>query len=369
MELQRTPLYKTCIENGGRMVDFAGWSLPVQFSGLKNEHFAVRNNAGMFDISHMGVFLLKGSRTKDFLQKIVPTDLYRIGPGEACYTVLTNKQGGIIDDLIVYDLGFENNSHNILIVINAACNDSDLEWLEKFLPSSEIEISNAKDNKIFISLQGPQAGSLIEKLIHSSINELPRFGHKTIELKDKKSESIFIARTGYTGEDGFELLLETKTGITLWNEFINAGVVPCGLGARDTLRLEAGMHLYGHDMNNETTPFEAGLGWLVHLEMPTTFIGRESLENQAKQGIKYRLINLKLEDRAVPRTGYKVFNNDNEQVIGQITSGTWSPTLEAGIAMAYVPVEFSKIGTMLSVEIRGKQYPAQIVQKPFYRRP
>ncbi len=370
MELKRTPLYQECLKAGGRMVSFAGWEMPVQFSGLVQEHQAVRQKSGVFDISHMGVIQVTGNNSKDLLQTLVPTDLHRIGPGEACYTVLLNETGGILDDLIVYDLGvLKKQEESLLVVLNASCTASDLSWLKKHLEPAGISVTDAKREGVFLALQGPQARELIEKVSGESLKNLPRFGHRKIKLRDIGSEemnSIFISRTGYTGEEGFELLLSAKLGKLLWEQLINAGVIPCGLGARDTLRLEAAMHLYGNEMNQTTTPFEAGLGWLVHLEMTSNFIGRDALEKQAKEGLNRRLIGLRLKGRAIARNGYPVFYQN--QHIGEITSGTWSPTLGEAIALAYIPAQLSKIGHTLNVEIRGKKHPATVVKRPFYRR-
>ena len=363
MELKRTPLYELFLKEAGKIVPFAGWEMPIQFSGLINEHQAVRQHAGIFDISHMGVLQLEGHNLKDALQKLVPTDLNRIGPQEACYTVLLNEEAGVIDDLIIYELGKNNqNEQRLLIVLNAACYSTDLEWLQKHLKKEGINISDAKNDGVLLAIQGPKAQEILESQCDESLNSLPPFGHRQIKIEN---EDIFIARTGYTGEDGFELLLPAETGKLFWQRLIQLGVTPCGLGARDTLRLEAGMHLYGNDMNTKTTPFEAGLGWLVHLEMPSNFIGKNILEQQAKEGVKQRLIGLKLEGRAIARQGYQVFHKNKP--IGTITSGTWSPSLNEAIALAYVPIEYSKIGTQLLVEIRGKQYPATVEKKAFIK--
>ncbi len=352
------------------MSPFAGWEMPIQFSGLVNEHLAVRQSAGVFDISHMGVLQIKGKNPKNALQALVPTDLNRIGPQEACYTLLLNEKGGIIDDLIIYDLGTNNEKEGkVLVVINAACYSNDINWLQKHLHQKGIQITDAKKNGVLLAVQGPKTQEILESHFDVSLKNLPSFGHRQIQLNSKELQqaagSVFIARTGYTGEDGFELLLTAEAGQLLWKKLINQGVMPCGLGARNTLRLEAGMHLYGNDMNVETTPFEAGLGWLVHLEMPSNFIGRDVLEKQAKEGINRRLIGLKLEGRAIARAGYPVVHENKP--IGKITSGTWSPSLNEAIALAYVPVECSKIGNKLLVEIRNKQYPATVVKKAFIK--
>ena len=343
------------------MVPFAGWEMAVQFSGLLAEHAAVRESVGMFDISHMGVVRFSGPNPKDALQRLVPTDLHRIGPGQACYTVLLNDSGGILDDLIIYDMG----DSTLLAVINAACADSDRAWLEQQLAGSGISISDEKRDGVLLALQGPKAQAVLEQISGSDLSELPRFGQRMLPLSDLNA-TVLVARTGYTGEDGFELLLPREAGRALWSRLLQEGVTPCGLGARDSLRLEAAMHLYGQDMDATTSPLEAGLGWLAHLENPVPFIGREALEQEVEQGSSRRLVGLRLEGRAIPRHDYPIL--DGEQVVGKVSSGGWSPCLEAGIGLGYVPTALAKVGTSLTVEIRGKRQPATVVKRPFYRR-
>ncbi len=348
------------------MVEFSGWEMPVQFSSLLEEHQAVRNRAGIFDISHMGVFLIEGEQVKDALQYLVPSDLYRIGPGEACYTVLLNNEAGIIDDLIIYDLGIkEKNKESLLLVVNASRSKNDLEWLKENFDKKNISIMDAKLDKVFLAIQGPESIKILEKVTHQTLSNIPNFGHKNITLT-ANNQNIFISRTGYTGEDGFELLLPSSYGSELWDRLIQEGVQPCGLGARDTLRLEASMSLYGHELNMSTSPLEAGLGWLVHLEMQADFIGREILERQAKQGTDKCLIGIKLKGRGIARQGYNL--KSEGKVVGTITSGSWSPSLQEPIALAYVQTQISKVGTSLEIEIRGKKYQAEIVKRPFYRK-
>tara|TARA_Y100001968_G_C19424258_1_gene753439 strand:+ start:1013 stop:2137 length:1125 start_codon:yes stop_codon:yes gene_type:complete len=371
MTFQKTPLYTSHIKLGARMVPFAGWEMPVQFSGVKGEHKSVREKAGLFDISHMGIFLIEGDNPKDELQKLVPTDLHRIGAGESCYTILLNENGGIIDDLIIYDLGLSNtNSQSLLLVLNAACAEKDIKWIKKHINSKKYSIEDYKKNKAFIALQGPESRRILQKLTNLSLDNLPRFGHKLLKIDSLNltcKEKSFISRTGYTGEDGFEILVSRDIANEFWLRLINEGATPCGLAARDTLRLEAAMHLYGNELDMETTPFEAGLGWLVHLEMPSMFISRKILEKEAETKPQRRLTGIKLEGRAIARQGYKVFQNNN--FVGQITSGTWSPTLEAGIALAYLPSDISIPGIPLEIEIRGKRFRAKTVKKPFYKKP
>ena len=366
MDLQRTPLHDLCRDAEGRMVPFAGWEMAVQFSGLMAEHRAVRESVGMFDISHMGVLRIEGSNPKDALQKLVPTDLHRIGPGQACYTVLLNDAGGIRDDLIVYDQG-ETTAGNgtLLVVINAACADSDTTWLKEQLEPRGLSIRDEKKDGVLLALQGPKAIGVLEQLSGDSLSGVPRFGHRLLELEGL-DEPVFCARTGYTGEDGAELLLCRNDGRKLWTHLLELGVVPCGLGARDTLRLEAAMHLYGQDMTADTTPLDVGLGWLVHLEMPTDFIGRDALERVADRGPSRRLVGLKLPGRAIARHDYPVLHNG--ETVGAVTSGSWSPTLGEAIALALVPTELAQVGNELGVQIRGQVQPATVVKRPFYRR-
>ena len=370
MKLLQTPLYQECKRLGGKMVPFANWEMPVSFSGLIEEHNAVRKNVGMFDISHMGVVQLKGKNIKSALQNLVPSDVFRIGPGEACYTVFLKENGGIQDDLIIYDQGIlDTKEESIVLVINAARKESDIEWLRSNLSKKEIKISEFMPEGALIAIQGPESISTLEKILEEPLSNLPRFGHRTITSNPNlinSQESIFIARTGYTGEEGFEFLSSPETAKSIWKSLISSGVTPCGLGARDTLRLEASMHLYGNDINLDTTPFEAGLGWLVHLEMPNDFIGRKALEKQAEVGTQKKLVGIQVLDKGIARKGYPVLYNS--ETVGIVTSGTWSPTLKKPIALAYVPSEIAKVNTQIEIEIRGKKHPAIIVKRPFYRK-
>ncbi len=364
---KQSPLHDLCLQSGARMVPFAGWEMPVQFGGLIQEHKAVRERIGVFDISHMGVLRLDGPKPKDALQQLVPSDLHRIGPGEACYTVLLNQDGGIRDDLIVYDCGaIDAERGSVVLVINAACAESDTAWIRKHMEPAGLTVTDIKADGVLLALQGPDAIPLLEQLSGDDLSGLPRFGHRMLNLSGL-SRSVFTARTGYTGEDGVELLLNAEDGQQLWGELLRNGVTPCGLGARDTLRLEAAMHLYGQDMDAGINPFEAGLGWLVHLEMPAPFVGRQALEQAAEAGPAKRLVGLKLKGRSIARHDYPVLHEG--KTIGVVTSGTWSPTLEEPIALAYVPPGLAKLGTEVMVEIRGKTQPATVVRRPFYRRP
>ncbi len=337
------------------MVPFSGWEMPVQFTSLMSEHKSVRESCGMFDISHMGSLRLIGENVKDKLQYLVPTDLEKLSVGKACYSVLMNDQGGIRDDLIIYDRG----DNEVVVVINACCLDSDTEWIKSQLEPQGIEVIDYKNGGIFLAVQGKDAINILEKSLDIKFNLPTRFSHQVIDIF---GEEAFVARTGYTGEDGVEILIPTESGIKLWDRLLEDGVTPCGLGCRDTLRLEAGMHLYGSEMDTNTTPYEASLGWIVNSKKP--YIGRDVLDNQKKNGIDKKLVAITLTKRNIARHDYPII--DNDVVVGKITSGTWSPSLSIPIALAYVPIESSKIGSEVNVKIRGKLEIATVVKKPFY---
>ena len=364
MTLLRTPLYNLSADLKARFTEFSGWEMPVQYSGIKQEHQAVREAAGMFDISHMGKFFLQGTGVLAALQKLVPSDLSRLKGGEAQYTVLLNPQGGIIDDLIIYDQGTDpDGTERVAIIVNAATTDKDKAWMLEHLPSSDIEFEDLSRDRALIAVQGPEAVAQLQRLITEDLSQVGRFGHLEGTVL---GEPAFLARTGYTGEDGFEVMVLPKTGQALWETLLEHGVIPCGLGARDTLRLEAAMALYGQDISDRTTPLEAGLKWLVHLDGAGEFIGRSVLEQQTAQGLERRLVGLQMAGRNIARHDYPVLHEGKP--VGIVTSGTLSPTLGYPVALAYVPPALAKLGQTLSVEIRGKVYPAQVVKKPFYKR-
>jgi aminomethyltransferase len=361
--LARTPLYAFAQELKARFTGFGGWDMPVQFSGITAEHEAVRNNAGIFDISHMGKFTLQGKDLVSQLQKLAPSDFSRLQSGQAQYSVLLNSQGGIIDDIIFYYQGETSTGEQKgVLIVNAATCGKDKEWLLNNLDTSHIKFQDVSSDKVLIALQGPQSVALLQPFVNQDLSPIKAFGHIEANVLEKPA---FIARTGYTGEDGFEIMLDSDVGAQLWQNLIAAGAVPCGLGARDTLRLEAAMALYGQDIDDSTSPLEAGLGWLVHLDTKGDFIGRSVLEQQKAQGVKRRLVGLQMQGRNIARHAYQVLHEG--KIIGEITSGTLSPTLGYPIALAYVPTELSSVGQTLNVDIRGKTYPAVVVKRPFYR--
>lgn len=361
--LARTPLYPLISQLNARFTSFGGWDMPVQFSGITTEHQAVRNATGMFDISHMGKFLFQGKNLVNALQGLVPSDLARLQPGQAQYTVLLNPQGGIIDDIIFYYQGeTPDGQQRGVMIVNAATTDKDKQWLLQHLDSSAIGFTDVSPENILIAVQGPDALTSLQPLVERDLGSVQAFGHiNTIIF----GQPAFIARTGYTGEDGFEVMVDQETGKQLWQKLINGGVVPCGLGARDTLRLEAAMALYGQDIDDTTSPLEAGLGWLVHLDKAADFTARKILETQKQEGVRRKLVGLQMQGRNIARHGYPVITDGKK--VGEVTSGTLSPTLGYPVALAYVSSEFAKVGQELTVEIRGKTYPATVVKKPFYR--
>jgi aminomethyltransferase len=357
--LARTPLFELALEQKARMTGFSGWEMPVQFVGLKQEHQAVRNSVGMFDISHMGKFGLAGGGVRNYFQALVPSNLDRLQPGEAQYTVLLNEQGGIIDDIIFY----HQSDTEAFVIVNAATRTKDKKWIEEHLAQTGVTLTDLSLDKVLIAVQGVEAQGKLQPMVLEDLSKLKAFDHTQVTILDTPG---FIARTGYTGEDGFEVMVDPLIGVEVWRSLLKAGVTPCGLGSRDTLRLEAALSLYGQDIDETTTPLEAGLGWLVHWEKGD-FIGRSVLEKQKEEGVQRRLVGLQMQGRHIARHGYPVLVNGEK--VGEITSGTYSPTLEGAIALAYVPPYLAKPGQLLDVEIRGKIYPAEVVKKPFYRSP
>ena len=355
----RTPLYDKIVAQMAKMTEFSGWAMPVQFAGLKVEHAAVRSRSGMFDISHMGKFELTGGDPITALQPLVPSDLSILTVGRGKYTVLLNDRGGIIDDLIVYRCAADR----AIAIVNAATTEKDRTWLETHLAGTGTTLTDQSRDRVLLAVQGPAAAAALQPWLDADLGAVKRY--RFVE-GDIFGASAFVARTGYTGEDGFEVMLAPKAGRQLWTALLEAGVVPCGLGARDTLRLEAAMALYGQDADEDTTPLEAGLGWLVQCDRLGEFMGRAALERQIKNGCDRQLVGLQLEARNIARHGYPVL--DGRDRVGTVTSGTLSPTLEVPIALAYVSSACADVGRELAVEIRGKTHLARVVPRPFYRR-
>ena len=362
--LLRTPLYDLCTRQNARMTAFSGWEMPVQFGGIRQEHQAVREAAGAFDISHMGKFILTGSQVIAELQRLVPSDLSRLSVGKAQYTVLLNEKGGIIDDLIVYHQGEQAGEQTIALIVNAGTTQKDRDWLTAHL-SDQVKLADLSRSHALIAVQGPSATRKLQQLCaEENLQAVGRYNHLTGKIL---GETAFFARTGYTGEDGFEVMVSIEAAPKVWQALMNLGVEPCGLGARDTLRLEASMALYGQDINDDTTPLEAGLGWLVHWDKAENFIGRKVLEQQKADGLMRKLVGLTLEGRNIARHDYPVMQGGES--VGIITSGTLSPTLGYPVALGYVPPALAKLGQTVTVAIRSKTFPATVVKRPFYKAP
>ena len=344
--LRRTPLHDRHVALGARMVPFAGWEMPVQYEGVIQEHRAVREDAGAFDVSHMGELEVDGPRASELLQGLLSNDLGRIEPGGAQYTLLTNEAGGIIDDLIVYEL----ERFHYLLIVNASNRESDYSWLkEREMRGSDVR--DVSDDYGLIALQGPRA---LERL------ELPPAPAFTFVEGDVGGVTCMINRTGYTGEEGVELMVMADEAGELWDALLEHGVTPCGLGARDTLRLEVCYPLHGNDIGPDTDAISAGLGWVCALDKE--FTGAEALRRIKETGPEQKLAAFVMEERAVPRQGMPILEG------GEVTSGTHSPMLDQGIGMGYVPAGLAQPGTELTIDVRGRHRKARTVKKPIYRR-
>lgn len=357
-DVKRTPLYDCHLEAGARMVDFAGWDMPVQYTGVIEEHRAVRTAAGLFDVSHMGEVRLRGVGAEAFLQRLTPNDVSKLVPGRAHYSGLLTESGTYVDDLLIYRLAPED----FLVVVNASNAGRDFEWIASRAEGSAT-VTNVSDDYALLALQGPKALEILAGLSSEKIAGLKYYGFTEGEVANTHA---LISRTGYTGEDGFELYLAPEDAPRVWRRLVEAGASPAGLGARDTLRLEAAMALYGHELDETTTPFEAGLGWVVKLDKGD-FLGRDALVAQKAGGTPRKLVGFEVQGRGIARQGHGVVSDGG--AVGTVTSGTWSPTFEKALGMAYVPPDLAAAGTALTLDVRGKALPAVVVELPFYRRP
>jgi aminomethyltransferase len=357
--MRRTPLYDAHRLAGARMVDFAGWEMPVQYSGIIDEHIAVRTRAGLFDVSHMGEVEVRGAGALAACQHATANDVSRLADGQAQYSLLLTPQGGIVDDVIVH----RRAADRFLICVNASNRERDFAYLREHARGAEV--SDRSDEYALLALQGPRATGILARLTAAQVGRVPRFAFTEGEVAGC---GALIAHTGYTGEDGWELYCAPQDAEALWNAILEAGrpenIAPAGLGARDTLRLEAALPLYGHELSEEGTPFEARLAWVVHMEKGD-FVGRAALATQRERGPRRCLVGIELTEPGVPRAGYRILRGDG--AVGEVTSGTKSPTLGKGIALGYVEPTASNLATALAVEIRGKAVAAQVVRLPFYR--
>jgi aminomethyltransferase len=358
-ELRHTPLHEEHLSLGGKMVSFAGYHMPVHYpAGITGEHRAVRGAAGLFDVSHMGEFEVRGAGARDFVQFVTTNDVDRIEVGQAQYSTLVNHEGKLLDDLLVYRFG-----DRYMLVVNASNRDRDLRWIQQFAGNFDVELEDRSDGIALLALQGPGAEAILARLTGT---DLPAVGYYRFAEGKVDGHPAVISRTGYTGEDGFELYLPADAAAAVWRRVLEVGaddgVVPAGLGARDSLRLEMGYALYGNDLDEEHTPLEAGLGWVVKLGKGE-FVGREALVRQKERGVERRLAGFVLQSRGFPRHGYVVRTPEGE---GRVTSGIASPSTGHGIGMAYLPVGAARAGTAIQVVIRDQLVPAEVVRPPFY---
>jgi aminomethyltransferase len=356
VSLRRTPLYAKHVELGGKLVDFAGWEMPVQYEGVREEHSAVRTHAGMFDVSHMGEVEVEGPGALRFLQRVLSNDVAAIGLGGAQYSCLCNEDGGVLDDLFAYRLGGDR----YLLVTNSANHASDLSWLGRWSRGLDVSVRDVADRYAMLAVQGPHARRIVARTLAI---ELPaRMRVATARIGNRPA---LVCGTGYTGEDGVELLIDPEIAPAIWAELLDAGVVPCGLGARDTLRLEACFHLHGNDLSPERNPIEAGLGWCC--KEATGFIGSEAVARARADGTAERLVPFKIEGAGIPRQGNPVLADGEE--VGVVTSGSFSPSLEVGIGLAYLRSDLAEPGTEIEIDVRGKRRPARVASKPLYESP
>jgi len=364
--MRRTQLYEIH-KKTAKMTEFAGFEMPLWYKGITEEHLAVRNNVGIFDVSHMGRVIITGKDAANFLNYVITNDVTALKPNSALYSVMCNENGGIIDDFVVSCLEEEK----FLLVPNATNREKDFNWLVKKAKDFNVKIEDVSDKAAMFAVQGPNAEKTLQKICTTDLSKIERFKCTPAKLADM---DVFLSRTGYTGEDGFEVYVwnapldKPDNAIHVWNAILEAGkpygIEPCGLGARDTLRLEAGLCLYGNDIDENTTPLEARLGFVVKFQKDN-FIGKNALLKQKEEGVKRRRVGLQMVEQGIPRQGYKIYSEKGEN-IGQVTSGTFSPLLKCGIAMAYIQTQQAQEGNIVNIEIRGKMAKAKIVPFPFY---
>ncbi|CUH95239.1 Aminomethyltransferase [Propionispora sp. 2/2-37] len=363
MTAKQTPLYDTHLRYGGRMVEFGGWQLPVQYSGIKEEHQSVRTAAGLFDVSHMGEVTVGGREALAFLQKLVTNDVAKLGSNQVLYTPMCYPCGGTVDDLLVY----KQEEGSYLLVINAANIEKDWNWMLEVAEGFAVELGNVSDQTAQLALQGPLAAGVLAKLTGAPLDRLSYY--RFFPEVDVAGKQVLVSRTGYTGEDGFELYCKPDEAVHLWEALMAAGsplgLLPCGLGCRDTLRFEVCFPLYGHELSRDISPVEAGIGMFVKLDKGD-FIGCNPLREQKERGPKRKIVGFEMLDRGVARGGYSVWVDGSQA--GVVTTGSYSPSLNKNLGLALVDAGYAETGKTLAIEIRGKQLAARIIAKPFYKR-
>ena len=360
--MKHTRLFKYHKSLNGKMVEFFGWEMPIEYSGILDEHLAVRNQAGLFDVSHMGELLITGKQALDFVQYLTPNNAARLEPGQAQYSALTTPEGTFIDDLLVYCL----DERKYLLVVNAANTDKDFDWVKEHQKGFDVDVKNQSDLYTQLALQGPEAEDILKSITDIPLSEIESFNFK---YGKAAGEEVLVSRTGYTGEDGFEIYTLSEDPGKIWDAILekgkSKGVKPIGLGARDTLRLEAALMLYGNDIDETTTVLEAGLRWLVKFKKGD-FLGRDALLKQKEEGLTRRLAGFELTERGIARPHHPVFVSGEE--VSYVRSGTFSPFLKKSIGLAYLPIQAAEPGTEFEIDIRGKRVKAEVVPLPFYKR-
>ena len=364
-EVKRTPLYETHLNLNARMMPFGGYEMPVQYSGIVDEHMAVRSNAGLFDVSHMGEFILEGPEAFSFLQQLITNDASKLYDGKALYTVMCNEAGGIVDDLLVYRF----NEHKYMLVVNASNIAKDFAWIQSRQGANRVNLENISDQTALLALQGPAAFNIAQKLTNIDLAALKYYHF--ISSSFLNCDEVILSHTGYTGEAGLEVYCRSQDAQQIWEALIESGkmhgLLPAGLGARDTLRLESGYCLYGNDIDDATSPYAAGLGWITKPDKGD-FVGRDALLEIREESPSHKLVGFILDDRGIPRNGYPIVNEHGEQ-IGTVTSGSQSPILKKGIGMGYVLNEptYTQPGTSIFIEVRKKLLKAIVSKPPFHK--
>ncbi len=369
--MKQTALTDKHIALGAKMAEFAGYNMPISYKGIKEEHDSVRNFAGIFDVSHMGEFIVKGKQAFDLVQKVTSNDVSKLKPGEAQYSCLPNTSGGIVDDLLVYRLFDDQCAEGeqaFMLVVNASNIEKDWNWISSF-NQFDTRMINISDQTGLLAVQGPAVADLLQEFTDINLKSIPYYSFRKGRFAG--IDDVIISATGYTGAGGFELYVENSQTAKLWDTLMSIcgpkGLTPVGLGARDTLRLEMGFCLYGNDIDDTTSPLEAGLGWITKIQKGE-FVGRDWLLAQKSAGLKRKLTPIQLEDRRVPRHGYTMVDENGNET-GVVTSGTFSPSLNISIGLCYLPIELSRPGTTVFVNMGSKNLPAKVVDLPFYKSP